>query len=189
MAVDATSWKRTSEPDSGKDGATSVTGAKRIEKEVVVAAPLQQVWEAWTTSAGAETFFAPKTQIELRLGGPYQVLFQPDAAEGSRGAEDCMVLTYRPQEMVAFTWSAPPQWPEIRKQRTVVVVQLVELDKGSVKVILQHLGFGEGKDWGEVQQYFDRAWPVVLGRLQERFAKGPLDWEQVRRAREARADR
>jgi hypothetical protein len=89
--------------------------------------------------------------------------------------------------MLSFTWSAPPQWPEIRKERTVVVIQLYDLDKSGTRVTLTHLGFGEGKGWEEVHHYFTEAWPVVLGRLKDRFVNGPLDWIAVQRAREAQA--
>jgi uncharacterized protein YndB with AHSA1/START domain len=184
--------KSDARPTANADSATAETqvmSVKRVEKEIVVPASLKQVWEAWTTPEGAMTFFAPHARVELRSGGPYEMLFSKDAPEGSRGSEGCVVLTYRPMELLSFTWNAPPKWPSIRNARTVVVVQFAELEKDRVKVSLTHLGFGEGAEWDEVQEYFVEAWPVVLGRLQDRFAKGPLNWDEVRRAREARADK
>ena len=95
-------------------------------------------------------------------------------------------LTNPPPPFFRRTVDAPPQWPEIRKERTVVV-QFHDLDKSGTRVTLTHLGFGEGKGWEEVHQYFTEAWPVVLGRLKDRFVNGPLEWIAVQRAREAQA--
>ena len=89
--------------------------------------------------------------------------------------------------MLLFTGCAPPQWPEIRKKRTVVVVQLHDLDKSRTRVILTHLGFGQGQGWDQVHHYFTEVWPIVLGRLKDRFVKGAINWTAVLRAREALA--
>ncbi len=160
---------------------------KRIDKEIIVPASLKDIWEAWTTTAGVSTFFAPAANIELRPGGAYEMLFGPDQPKGLQGSEGCQILTLRPMEMLSFSWSAPPQWPDIRKERTVVVLQLQDLGKSGVRVTMTHLGFGEGPGWDEVHHYFTEAWPVVLGRLRDRFVKGAIDWTAVQRAREAQA--
>jgi len=133
-----------------------------------------EVWRAFTTTEGARTFFAPDARIELRLGGPYEVYFNPKAPVGSRGCEGCRVLSYAPEEMVSFTWSAPPDQPETRWQRTFVVVQLADAGQGRTKVRLTHGGWKEGAEWDQTYAYFDKAWNFVLGNLQKRFESGPL---------------
>src|SRR5262245_8185241 len=77
-------------------------GLKPIELEMSVRAPLAAVWEAWATNDGAKQWFAPKTNIELKPGGAYEILFAPDKPAGQRGAEGVRVLCYLPQEMLAF---------------------------------------------------------------------------------------
>lgn len=156
--------------------------AKELRKEVIVAAPAADVWAAWSTSAGAETFFAPSTRIELSRGGAYDILFAPDAPPGQRGAEGLHVLSYVPGEMISFEWSAPPTFPELRKlgPSTFVVVQIARLGPRRTRVVLHHLGWGKCGDWDGVHAYFDKAWDIVLGRLQQRFATGkPLDFRKL----------
>src|SRR4028118_754569 len=58
---------------------------KAIEKEVVIAASVAQAWNAWTTREGIVGFFAPDARIEPRVGGAFQVFFDPGAAPGRRG--------------------------------------------------------------------------------------------------------
>jgi uncharacterized protein YndB with AHSA1/START domain len=148
-----------------------------IRKEVAVSAGLDQVWKAWTTLEGITTFFAPEARVELAIGGRYEMLFDLDAPPGSQGSEDCRVLSYLPGEMLSFDWSAPPQFPTVRRERTWVVVQLGPQPEGTTMVRLTHLGWREGDEWERVFAYFTRAWDVVLARLAHRFVVGPIDWE------------
>jgi uncharacterized protein YndB with AHSA1/START domain len=147
-----------------------------IRKEIVVDASVSAVWEAWTTVEGAVTFFAPAANIELSIGGSYELLFNPDAPAGSRGGEGLKILSFLPKEMLSFEWNAPPQYHTVRGQRTWVVVQFFPGGHNKAKVRLAHLGWRKGEEWDQVLQYFKRAWDTVLGRLQHRFATGPIDW-------------
>jgi len=110
-----------------------------IQKEVIVPASLAEVWNAWTTVRGVASFFAPKAKLELAIGGTYEMYFDPDAPPGSQGSEGCKVLSYLPQQMLSFDWNAPPQFPNVRKERTRLVILLVELGERRVKVKLTHL--------------------------------------------------
>jgi uncharacterized protein YndB with AHSA1/START domain len=149
-----------------------------IRGEVVVEASLDEVWEAWTTKEGLQTFFAPVCEIELRVGGRIEILFDPDAPEGERGAEDTHIMAFQPRTMLAFTWNAPPSMPEIRHHRTHVVIRFSERPSGRSKVTLFHDGWGEGEHWDAAFDYFVRAWnQIVLPRLQHRFSQEPVDWQ------------
>ena len=146
-------------------------GERIIAKDVTVSAPLERVWAAWTTSEGTASFFAPKSHVELRVGGPYEMYFVPDAPEGSRGSEGCHVLSYIPKEMLSFEWNAPPSIPTLRTAgaKTHVVLRFEELDEGRVRVKLAHLGFGRGEAWDKYYEYFDRAWGRVLENFEAQF--------------------
>lgn len=65
---------------------------RMIRKDVVVNACVEEVWEAWTAPEGAVTFFAPRANIRLAIGGPYELFFDLDAPEGSRGGEGLRLL-------------------------------------------------------------------------------------------------
>jgi uncharacterized protein YndB with AHSA1/START domain len=103
----------------------------------------------------------------------------PDAPAGQRGAEGLKVLSYLPQEMLVFEWSAPPKFEKVRPHRSWVVVQLADLGGGTVRVRLRHAGFAEGaashpddrEEWAQVRDYFTKAWPFVLENLRKHFAK------------------
>jgi uncharacterized protein YndB with AHSA1/START domain len=146
--------------------------------QVVVEAPVPEVWKAWTTHRGAESFFAPQCMIDPRPGGAYEIYFDPQAKRGERGAEDMILLALQPERMLSFTWNAPPHLATVRGQMTHVVVRLEEVPGDRTRVSLCHDGWGEGGEWDQAFEYFQRAWlRVVLPRLRYRFAVGPVDWQ------------
>ena len=148
-----------------------------IEGEVMVEAPVGEVWDAWTTEQGVISFFAPAGNVELWVNGRYEILFNPDAEPGQRGAEGTRVLALQVNKMLAFTWNAPPHLEEVREQLTHVVIRLEEAAAGKTRVRLTHSGWGDGGEWDQAFDYFVRAWKdVVLPRLEYRFSVGAIDW-------------
>jgi uncharacterized protein YndB with AHSA1/START domain len=158
----------------------AATSAERqIVKEVVVKAPVDAVFKAWSTSEGLATFFAPEAKVEARSGGPFEVYMNPYAPAGMKGADGMVVMAVQPGRMISFTWNAPPSLPEVRAQRTLVIVRTEAAPENQTKVTLTHVGWGDGGQWDQTFAYFDRAWGNVLANLQKRFAEDkPVDWTE-----------
>ena len=146
--------------------------------EIDIPATIKEVWKAWTTKEGAESFFAPRCNIDLKVGGAYEMLFNLEASPGEQGGEGMVILAIQSESMLSFTWNSPPHLTTVRGQRTHVVVRFSETDEGKSRVTLHHDGWGEGGEWDEAFDYFSSAWgDVVLPRLKYRFEHGPIDWE------------
>jgi uncharacterized protein YndB with AHSA1/START domain len=169
-----------------------VDAAERaIDKSIDIPATLDETWAAWTTREGITSFFAPDAEIDARVGGAFHIHIDPGAPAGSKGADDMRFMALQPKQMLSFDWNAPPSLPEVRAQRTFVVVRFESLADKLTRVTLHHTGWGSGGEWDKAYGYFDRAWGNVLGNLKKRFEQGPQDWkpwlEQLRRSREAAA--
>jgi uncharacterized protein YndB with AHSA1/START domain len=165
-----------------------------IQKQVVVKADVGATWQAWTTTEGIRTFFAPDGRIEARPLGPYEIYFNPYAKPGLKGADDMIVLAVQEKKMIAFTWNAPPSLPQVRGHRTHVAVRLRPVGDSETEVRITHSGWGEGGEWDQAYDYFGKAWDHVLGNLRKRFETGPLDWsaplkrlKEMQEAEEAKA--
>lgn len=101
---------------------TCVAAEERaVSKQVTVKAPVEAVWNAWTTTEGVKSFFAP--------------------TRASRRGRN-----------------APPSLPEVRAQRTVVIVRFKPVGDGETQVSMAHLGWGDGGQWDQAYAYFDEAW-------------------------------
>ena len=164
---------------------------RAIDKSIDVAATLDQAWAAWTTREGIISFFAPDAKIEPRVGGAFQVYIDPLAEPGMKGADDMRFMAVQPQKMISFDWNAPPHLPEVRAQRSFVVVRFEPVSEKLTRVTLHHTGWGDGGEWDKAYAYFDRAWGNVLGNLKKRFDSGPQDWTawlaQLKKFREPQA--
>jgi len=135
---------------------------RAIDKEMVVPATLDATWAAWTTREGIVSFLAPDAKIEARVGGAFQIYFDPIAAPGSKGADEMRFLAVQPKRMISFDWNAPPQLPDARAQRSFVIVRFEPLADRLTRVTLHHTGWGDGGEWDKAYTYFDRAWGTVL---------------------------
>jgi uncharacterized protein YndB with AHSA1/START domain len=165
---------------------SAVAAERSIDKQVEIAASLDQAWDAWTTRDGITSFFAPDAKIEPRVGGAFQVYMDPLAEPGLKGADEMRYMAIQPKKMISFDWNAPPHLAQARQQRTFVIVRFEPLADKLTRVTLHHAGWGDGGEWDQTYAYFDRAWGFVLGNLKKRFDSGPQDWtqwmEQLRKA-------
>ena len=158
----------------------SLAGAQEraIDKEVIVTAPIEAVWSAWTSQAGIESFFAPEAVVDPKVGGAFHIHIDPFGEPGMKGADDMRFMALQKPTMLSFDWNAPPSLAEVRQQRTFVVVRLADVDGKTTRGRLHHTGWGDGGQWDRTYTYFDRAWGNVLGNLKKRFDTGPVDWTE-----------
>jgi uncharacterized protein YndB with AHSA1/START domain len=152
---------------------------RSLHKRVVVPATAAEVWLAWTTAGGARTFLAPDARIDLRIGGRYEILFDPSQPPGQQGTEGMRVLSYLPNAMLSVEWNAPPELPALRAGPPAwIVVQLQPVSDGATRVVLHHLGIGDDDEGARLEAYFRHAWDLVMAWLEQRFTSGPLDWSK-----------
>lgn len=158
--------------------AAETLSSRAVRAEATIQAPVSDVWRVWTTSQGAEEFFAQKANIQLAIGGPYEIQFDPkDERSGTKGLR---ILSYAPEEMISFQWNAPTEYPEVRKGGTWVVVQMRPEGPNRTHVTLTHLGWRDGPEWDQAFAHFVRGWGELMKRLERRFTDGPIDWSKER---------
>jgi len=149
---------------------------KRQDFEVTIAAKPSEVWKALTTEEGIRSFYAPAAKIEMIPGGAYEIYYKPDAPPGERGMEGTQVLSFVPNEMLAGTGSAPPQFPTVQKEKTKWVILLDDLGNGQTRFRMSLLEFGTGPEWDHAYEYFLKNNAAFPEMLRKRFVDGPVDW-------------
>ena len=138
----------------------------------VINAPVAEVWKAWTTADGIESFFARRAaNVVPEPGGAFELWFGLDNPEGQRGSEGCLVHSVVPMQQLVFEWNAPPTIPAIRKLRTLVYLDFAPADGNRTTLTLRNFGYGQGEEWAKSKAYFERAWNAVMTNLEKRFAK------------------
>jgi uncharacterized protein YndB with AHSA1/START domain len=147
-----------------------------VRVETTVKAPVAEVWRVFTTSKGAEEFFAQKANIQLAIGGPYEIQF--DLRNEQSGTMGLKILSYAPEEMISFQWNAPTEYPEVRNGGTWVVVEMRPEGTDRTHVTVTHYGWKDGAEWDKAYSHFVHGWGDLINRLERRFTDGPIDWNK-----------
>jgi uncharacterized protein YndB with AHSA1/START domain len=150
---------------------------RAITHAVTIKASAAEAYKLFTTQEGVTSFFAPEAVVEPRIDGLFEMHINPFAAPGEKGGDGMRFLALQENKMLTFTWNAPPSLPEVRKQRTVVIVRFIEKSPTETEVRLHHIGWGDGGEWDKAYDYLSRAWPAILGNLKKRTETGPIDWK------------
>jgi uncharacterized protein YciI/uncharacterized protein YndB with AHSA1/START domain len=150
---------------------------RTIELDIVVNAPAADVFDLWISENGVKSFFAPGARIEPRVGGAYEIMFDPqnDPTGEQFGTRGARLLAMERGRRLAFEWRGKPGMDALRREPLPTWVELIfspaNDDAGKTKVTLRHFGFGQGAEWDEGFEYFgEKAWPHVLRQLQLHFA-------------------
>ena len=138
------------------NAATESGLGRSVRVGATVKAPVAEVWRVFTSSEGAEEFFAQKANIQLAIGGPYEIQFAPKNEQS--GTKGLKILSYAPEEMISFQWNAPTEYPEVRNGGTWVVVQMRPEGADRTHVTVTHYGWKEGAEWDEAYAHFVRGW-------------------------------
>ncbi|MEE8118933.1 MAG: SRPBCC domain-containing protein [Gammaproteobacteria bacterium] len=154
-----------------------VNALPEAHASMLINAPIDKVWHSWTTAEGLKSFLAPDNNIDVRVGGRFDIYFAPEREPGQRGTENMRLLILEPNNRLVFTFDQPTFFPEVRGQHTWVTVTLRVRNENQTDVYITHAGLGDHGQWIGVHTYFTNAWQIILGRLEWTMHNGPVDWK------------
>ena len=144
----------------------------RLIHEAVVNAPLEQVWAAFTTKAGLESWMVAHAEIELRIGGKMKTQYDPKGMVGDAKAIENTILSFEPKRMVSFkVTKAPDTFPFPNAIKNMWTVVYFEADgEKATRVREVSMGFGDDDESRKMREFFKRGNEYTLQKLKERFA-------------------
>ena len=146
---------------------------RKVANSNTFATSIDSLWHAWTTNEGIQSWLVENSDIELKIGGKFEIYFGADMPKGSQGSELCTILSYAPHKMLSFSWNAPPTIPNLRAigPCTWVVLHFEPIDDTYTKLSLTHYGIQSGsEDWDAYLAYFESAWGHVMSTLKKHFS-------------------
>lgn len=152
----------------------ATTPEKALIVEVVVPAPLDQVWDAFTTRDGLQTWLWREVRVDLRTGGDWIVQYTPTATGGGT------IESFTPRRELVVRAMAPEQFPIVRATRTRAAFRFAPADAGSTRVTLVQTGWQAGAEWDAAYDYLANGNAQLLAQLHTRFTKGPIAWPAPR---------
>jgi uncharacterized protein YndB with AHSA1/START domain len=137
---------------------------QRIEREIVIDAPVELVWSVVTEPEHISGWFSDSADLDLRPGGR-AVLRWNDF-----GTVQARVERVEPPHFFSFRWAVDPG-REIDEGASTLVEFSLRAEKDSTRLTVVETGFqGLAGPEDEKQRHFDshrRGWEVELGELGE----------------------
>lgn len=89
-------------------GGTNLLAEGPLVHESTINAPVSNVWHAFTTQEGLESWMVAHAQIDLRVGGKMLTNYQPDGVIGDENTIENTILSFEPERMLSLKATKPP---------------------------------------------------------------------------------
>ena len=154
-------------------------GSRVLRQEVVVNAPVEDVWAAFTTSAGWESWAVPFAHVDLRVGGIIETSYHADAKLGDAGNIHNQILSFLPYRMLSIqAVQAPPGFAHADLLPSLhSVIEFEAIDDSHTRVMISGVGYREGEGYDALLEFFRQGNAWTFERLKKRFDEGPLEWD------------
>jgi len=147
---------------------------KALRFEVVIPAPLDQVWTAFSTTEGLDTWLWSDCAVDLREGGDWLVRYPGGKTGGGT------ILSFTPRRQIVMSAMAPEWFPAVRKERTTATFGFESVGEDKTRVSLVQTGWKQGEEWDKAYDYLANGNAMLLAQLYKRFTDGPIDWSKAK---------
>jgi uncharacterized protein YndB with AHSA1/START domain len=140
--------------------------------EGIVAASLDEIWTAFTTKKGQESWMVAQSEVDLKVGGRMRTHYDPKGKIGDAKTIENTIICYDPKRMLSLKVSKPPEgfpFPNaVKNMWTVIYFETTGPKTTRVRIV--GLGFGDDEESKKMRAFFDRGNAFTMKKLQERFA-------------------
>lgn len=144
----------------------------RLVVEGVVEAPVADVWRAFTTKEGLQSWMVPHAEIDLKVGGKMLTHYQPDGKIGDPNTIENTILSFDPERMFSIRATKPPErFPfkeAIKEMWSVIYFESVGPRQTRVRVV--SMGFRETDESKKMREHFAAGNDWTVKKLQQKFA-------------------
>jgi uncharacterized protein YndB with AHSA1/START domain len=145
---------------------------KVIHVSAFLSVPPARAWEYFTSNALLQSWLTVSADVEPRVGGKYELFWQPDDRENN-STIGCRVTAIAPGQFIAFQWRSPKQFKSFANAADPLthVVVTFSAEQGGTRVHLVHSGWRSSPEWEEARLWQEKAWLGAFKEL-ERVTSG-----------------
>jgi|GEM_PF-4826661 len=157
------------------------SGERILRHEVEIDYPIEKAWGLFATASEGNTWMAPQFTLELKTGGKWWANYSATAKPEDPGWIKNTVLSYVPQQMISVKLNlVPGVFPNgpVDEGSLFAVLEFKDLGRGKTRVSETLVGFGSGKEWDWVYNFFKTGNRYVFGQYVRRIKEGPIDWSK-----------
>ena len=135
--------------------------------EIEIDASIDQVWDAFTTTAGLKSWAAPLADVDFKIGGKWRANYNPQGKLGDATTIENTILSYDPRRMLSIRPTRFPQgFPFVEAARqTWTVFYFSPVTKARTKVRLVGLGYTDNKQSQQLRAFFLQGNKLSLQKL------------------------
>lgn len=144
-----------------------------LRHEGIINAPVADVWAAFTTKEGIESWMVPHAEIDLRVGGLMRSHYDPKGVLGDENTIENTILTYEPLRMLSLKATKPPaNFPfKAAIENTWSVIHFEPIGADRTRIVTIGLGYGDDEESRKMRSFFDQGNDWTLRQLAEKFSK------------------
>ncbi len=143
-----------------------------LEHEGIVDAPVDEVWAAFTTKKGLESWMVPHAEIDLRVNGKMRTNYHADGAIGDPNTIENTILSFDPKRMLSLKATKPPENFPFKNaiKGTWSVMYFDALGPKRTRIRVVGLGYGTDEESMKMRSFFDMGNAWTIRKLQEKFS-------------------
>lgn len=145
---------------------------QRVVYVTEIDASVDEVWKAFSTSQGLQSWMAPIATIEMSIGGKLKSNYNPEGKIGDETTIESTILAYDPKRMLslkatkypkgfAFADAAKSSWS---------VFYFSELPSSRTKLTIVGLGYTEDEQSQKMRSFFTTANKHSIDQLKKALA-------------------
>lgn len=151
---------RTGEDDPIQSRIETTDHGYTLAQEVLIAAPIDDVWAAFVTDEGWTAWASPVAKIDLRPGGTIQTHYDLEAEIGDEGTNVLDVVNFVPRRVLTLKARESAAWPEAMRRDAAHLMNVIvfnDLGEAGTRVESYGVGYGEDPAYDRMLKFFDQA--------------------------------
>jgi uncharacterized protein YndB with AHSA1/START domain len=149
---------------------TLQSGELMLRQEIIIQAPIEKIWSAYTTAEEWKEWVTPIVEIDFRINGTIKSHYDPNAKIGDAGTIVIHILNYIPNKLITMQAEIANNFPDFIKGEEKNMFSLVEftkLESNSTKVTLYGIGYRNEQRWLDLMNFFIEGNEMTLMNLKK----------------------
>lgn len=152
---------------------TLVAQKRREVFEVEIDASVDEIWGAFTTSQGLQSWVAPLADIDFKVGGKWRAHYDKDGELGDAKTIENTILSYDPKRMISLKATGFPEGFEFATaaKQTWSIFYFTPVSDKKTKITIVGLGYNDSEQSQMMLAFFKPANKYSMDQLSAAMKK------------------
>ncbi len=146
-----------------------------LVQEVLVEAPVAEVWKAYTTAEGWMGWAVPLAEVDFRIGGTIRTHYGSGAKIGDPGTITLHIVNYVPERLLTLQAELSEHWPEVMQEdaeHLMNVIVFEAMGENRTRVLSYGVGYRDQPAYEKLMDFFIGANEGLFQKLKDYLETG-----------------